>query len=58
LAEFFQEQFDADMNNTDSLSAVVEGIHNGAPRLDMPPSPPPSPPASACWQLRRTYSFS
>jgi hypothetical protein len=37
-----------------TLPDVVGGIHNGSPRLEMPPSPSPSP--RACWQPRRTNS--
>ena len=40
-----------------TLQAVIDGIHNGAPRLGMPPSPPPSPPPSR-WQPRGTSSSS
>jgi hypothetical protein len=81
VADFFQAQYDADLNSTDdlvghrntwnkegralfwgvpgrTLSAVIDGINSGAPRLEMPPSPPPSPPASVRWQPRITYSFS
>ncbi|KAK1651451.1 hypothetical protein QYE76_069256 [Lolium multiflorum] len=39
-----------------TLPDVIDGIHNGAPMLEMTSSPPPSP--RARWQLRRTNSSS
>jgi hypothetical protein len=31
-----------------TLPDVIDGIHNGSPRLAMPPSPPPWPRTPAC----------
>nr|XP_051229700.1 uncharacterized protein LOC127347573 [Lolium perenne] len=39
-----------------TLENVIDGIHNGAPRLETPSSPLPSP--AARWQPRRKYSSS
>jgi hypothetical protein len=36
-----------------TLENIIDGIHNGASRLETLSSPPPSP--AACWQPRRMY---